>query len=158
MTCLGTPLCSRLSPQLTSTSVAMASTSARRASRLQEELQLAQAQTSHRVAEYSASELPWFKFLRFMKDNQPVLISGLAQTWRASSDWVVAQPADTQAGQQRLHGLQAATARPNLAYLRKHFGDASVNVAQCESRCRVLAPCARPAMPLAPYTLQSALA
>ncbi|CAM8926130.1 unnamed protein product [Rhodiola kirilowii] len=53
---------------------------------------------------------------RYLSKNQPVVLTGLIDDWRACSDWV------------------SQDGRPNLSFFATHFGQSKVQVADCNNR------------------------
>ncbi|KAJ7945836.1 jmjC domain-containing protein 4 [Quillaja saponaria] len=69
------------------------------------------------IEKVNGKELCYSEFVqRYMKKNQPVLLTGLVEDWKACKDWV------TDNGQ------------PNLQFFATHFGKSRVQVADCGTR------------------------
>ncbi|PON96689.1 JmjC domain containing protein [Trema orientale] len=70
-----------------------------------------------KIEKVNGKELTYDEFVeKYMEKNQPVLLTGLMEDWRASRDWV------TQNG------------NPNLQFFATHFGKSKVQVADCGAR------------------------
>ena len=68
------------------------------------------------VEKVNGKELSYSEFVeRYLKKNQPVVLTGLMDDWRACRDWV------TSDGQ------------PNLQFFSSHFGSSKVQVSLCLS-------------------------
>ncbi|KAJ6811101.1 jmjC domain-containing protein 4 isoform X1 [Iris pallida] len=69
------------------------------------------------VERINGKEVTYHTFVeRFMKKNQPVVITGLMDGWRACTDWVMAD------------------GQPNLQFFADRFGKSTVQVADCNTR------------------------
>ncbi|KAF8408278.1 hypothetical protein HHK36_007427 [Tetracentron sinense] len=70
-----------------------------------------------RIEKVNGKELSYSEFVeRYLEKNQPVVLTGLMDGWRACRDWA------TETGQ------------PNLHFFSSHFGKSKVQVADCGSR------------------------
>ncbi|XP_031119088.1 2-oxoglutarate and iron-dependent oxygenase JMJD4 isoform X2 [Ipomoea triloba] len=70
-----------------------------------------------RVEKVNGKELSYVEFAeKYMGRNQPVVLTGLMDDWRACRDWV------TDGG------------KPNLQFFSTHFGTSKVQVAECGTR------------------------
>ncbi|XP_019153066.1 PREDICTED: jmjC domain-containing protein 4 isoform X2 [Ipomoea nil] len=70
-----------------------------------------------RVEKVNGKELSYVEFAeKYMGQNQPVVLTGLMDDWRACRDWV------TDGG------------KPNLQFFSTHFGTSKVQVAECGTR------------------------
>ncbi|XAR50213.1 hypothetical protein NMG60_11004479 [Bertholletia excelsa] len=70
-----------------------------------------------RIEKVNSKELSYSEFAeQYLAKNQPVVLTGLMDDWRACKDWV-------------LHD-----GRPNLRFFSTHFGKSKVQVADCGSR------------------------
>ncbi|XP_015882605.2 arginine-specific demethylase JMJ20 isoform X1 [Ziziphus jujuba] len=69
------------------------------------------------IEKVNGKELSYREFVeRYMEKNQPVVLTGLMDDWRACKDWVT------------LNG------QPNLQFFTTHFGKSRVQVADCGGR------------------------
>ncbi|XP_031406956.1 2-oxoglutarate and iron-dependent oxygenase JMJD4 isoform X2 [Punica granatum] len=69
------------------------------------------------IERVSGKELSYREFVeRYMKKNEPVVITGLMDDWRACRDWV------------------SEGGKPNLHFFSTHFGKSRVQVADCGTR------------------------
>ncbi|KAJ8771808.1 hypothetical protein K2173_026985 [Erythroxylum novogranatense] len=69
------------------------------------------------IEKVNGKELSYNEFVeRYLSKNQPVLLTGLMDDWRACKDWV------TENG------------RPNLRFFSTHFGKSRVQIADCGTR------------------------
>ncbi|KAJ4840185.1 hypothetical protein Tsubulata_002933 [Turnera subulata] len=69
------------------------------------------------IERVNGKELSYVEFVeRYMSKNQPVVLTGLMDDWRACRDWVTSD------------------GRPNLEFLSTHFGKSVVQVADCGTR------------------------
>ncbi|XP_057952213.1 arginine-specific demethylase JMJ20 [Malania oleifera] len=69
------------------------------------------------VEKVNGKELTYAQFVeRYIKKNQPVVLTGLMDDWRASTDWV------------------SPDGQPNLRFFSTHFGKSLVQVADCGAR------------------------
>ncbi|KAL7222807.1 hypothetical protein ACSBR1_024497 [Camellia fascicularis] len=69
------------------------------------------------IEKVNGKELSYSQFVeRYLVKNQPVVLTGLMDGWRACKDWV-------------LHDGQ-----PNLCFFSTHFGNSTVQVADCGTR------------------------
>ncbi|KAJ4962093.1 hypothetical protein NE237_022003 [Protea cynaroides] len=69
------------------------------------------------IEKVNGKELSYNEFVkRYMEKNQPVVLTGLMDGWRACRDWVI------------------GNGQPNLQYFSSHFGCSRVQVADCGRR------------------------
>lgn len=69
------------------------------------------------VEKVNGYELSYSTFVeKYLSKNEPVVITGLMDDWRACRDWVFDD------------------GRPNLQFISSNFGDSKVQVADCGSR------------------------
>lgn len=69
------------------------------------------------VEKVNGKELSYSEFVeRYLEKNQPVVLTGLMDEWRACTDWV------------------SDDGKPNLHFFSSHFGKSIVQVADCGSR------------------------
>lgn len=70
-----------------------------------------------RIDKINGKGLSYKEFVeRYMEKNQPVVLTGLMDDWKACSDWV------------------DENGQPNLGFFSTHFGKSRVQVADCSSR------------------------
>ncbi|KAH0704815.1 jmjC domain-containing protein 4 isoform X1 [Solanum tuberosum] len=70
-----------------------------------------------RIEKVNGRELTYSEFAeKYMSQNQPVVLTGLMDDWRACKDWV------------------SPNGKPNLHYFSTHFGKSEVQVADCGTR------------------------
>ncbi|KAH6770616.1 2-oxoglutarate and oxygenase superfamily protein [Perilla frutescens var. hirtella] len=70
-----------------------------------------------KVEKVNGKELAYSEFIEnYLKKNQPVILTGLTDDWRACKDWV------------------SGEGMPNLRYFSDHFGGSRVQVADCVTR------------------------
>uniref|UniRef100_A0A7C9AKX3 Cupin-like domain-containing protein n=1 Tax=Opuntia streptacantha TaxID=393608 RepID=A0A7C9AKX3_OPUST len=70
-----------------------------------------------KIERVNGKELSYTEFVeRYLAKNQPVVVTGIMEDWRACKDWV------------DLNG------HPNLRFFSTHFGKSKVQVADCGSR------------------------
>lgn len=70
-----------------------------------------------RIEKVNGRELTYSEFAeKYMSQNQPVLLTGLMDDWRACKDWV------------------SPNGKPNLHFFSTHFGKSKVQVADCGTR------------------------
>lgn len=68
-------------------------------------------ETSGRIDKVNGNELSYEEFVeRYMEKNQPVVLTGLMDDWKACSDWV------------------DENGQPNLRFFSTHFGKSKVQV------------------------------
>lgn len=69
------------------------------------------------IEKVNGKELSYHEFVeRYMEKNQPVVLTGLMDDWRACRDWVTDND------------------QPNLQFFATHFGKSKVQVADCGTR------------------------
>ncbi|OVA19880.1 JmjC domain [Macleaya cordata] len=69
------------------------------------------------IEKVNGKELSYEEFVeRYLEKNQPVVLTGLMDGWRACSDWVTVD------------------GQPNLHFISSHFGKSKVQVADCGRR------------------------
>ncbi|KAM3703940.1 hypothetical protein ACB098_04G134400 [Castanea mollissima] len=69
------------------------------------------------IEKVNGKELNYSEFVeRYMEKNQPVVLTGLMDDWRACKDWVF------------------DNGKPNLHFFSTHFGNSTVQVADCGTR------------------------
>ncbi|GFP90741.1 jmjc domain-containing protein 4 [Phtheirospermum japonicum] len=70
-----------------------------------------------KVEKVNGKELSYADFVeQYLARNQPVILTGLMDDWRACKDWV------------------SDTGKPNLRFFSAHFGDSTVQVADCGTK------------------------
>nr|XP_016512716.1 PREDICTED: jmjC domain-containing protein 4-like [Nicotiana tabacum] len=70
-----------------------------------------------RVQKVNGREVSYGEFVeKYMAQNQPVVLTGLMDDWRACKDWV------------------SPNGKPNLHFISTHFGKSKVQVADCGTR------------------------
>lgn len=73
------------------------------------------------VEKVNGKDLSYSDFVqRYLLKNEPVVLTGLMDGWRACSDWVLPD------------------GRPNLPFFSTHFGPSTVQVCTCEDRKSLL--------------------
>ncbi|KAM7273688.1 hypothetical protein ACFE04_028352 [Oxalis oulophora] len=77
-----------------------------------------------KIEKINANSLSYSEFVdKYMSSNQPVILTGLMNDWRACKDWVLTQTLNS-------HNEQV----PNLQYFSTNFGNSKVQVADCGTR------------------------
>ncbi|XP_060204602.1 arginine-specific demethylase JMJ20 isoform X2 [Lycium barbarum] len=70
-----------------------------------------------KIEKVNGKELSYSEFTeKYMAQNQPVVLTGLMDNWRACKDWV------------------SPNGKPNLQFISTHFGKSKVQVADCGTR------------------------